>query len=298
MPARSPTRWASRTSRSICRTGSATRSSTTSSPSTARGRTPNPCVRCNGLVRFDAMLALAERIGAEALVTGHYARIERRRRGPAARARRRRGEGPDLHARRPATRSCSSALRFPLGELTKPEVRALARAGGPAGRRQAREPGPLLPRRHEPRALPRAPRRARRASGRRRRQRAAACSAATRPPPLHRRPAPGPRRRRGRAALRDLDRRAPRTGRRRAARRARDARGRGRRRIYRDGARVDGVKLRYRSEPSRCRSPGPGSTALVIELDDDVHGVAPGQTACLMDGDRVVGHGTIAAAAS
>ena len=29
-----------------------------------RGRTPNPCVRCNGLVRFDAMLALADRIGA------------------------------------------------------------------------------------------------------------------------------------------------------------------------------------------------------------------------------------------
>src|SRR6185503_19171025 len=33
----------------------------------AAGRTPNPCVRCNGLVRFDAMLALADRAGASAL---------------------------------------------------------------------------------------------------------------------------------------------------------------------------------------------------------------------------------------
>ena len=48
------------------------------------GRTPNPCVRCNGQVRFDSMLALAGAIGARRLVTGHYARIERDRAGPAA----------------------------------------------------------------------------------------------------------------------------------------------------------------------------------------------------------------------
>ena len=41
----------------------------------AGGGTPNPCVRCNGLVRFDRMLALASRLGAARLVTGHYARI-------------------------------------------------------------------------------------------------------------------------------------------------------------------------------------------------------------------------------
>ena len=35
---------------------------------------------------------------------------------------------------------------------------------------------------------------------------------------------------------------------------------------------------------------------VVIELDEDVHGVAPGQTACFMEGDRVVGYGTIASA--
>src|ERR671924_1929590 len=48
----------------------------------ARGHTPNPCVRCNGLVRFDAMLALANRVGAGALVTGHYARIVEDGEGP------------------------------------------------------------------------------------------------------------------------------------------------------------------------------------------------------------------------
>ena len=39
------------------------------------GETPNPCVRCNGNVRLDAMLELAERLGARTLVTGHYARV-------------------------------------------------------------------------------------------------------------------------------------------------------------------------------------------------------------------------------
>ncbi|HYF26055.1 MAG TPA: iron-sulfur cluster assembly scaffold protein, partial [Baekduia sp.] len=40
----------------------------------AAGLTPNPCVRCNGAVRLDAMVALADRLGAATLTTGHYAR--------------------------------------------------------------------------------------------------------------------------------------------------------------------------------------------------------------------------------
>src|SRR3984957_13519941 len=40
------------------------------------GLTPNPCVRCNGKVRLDAMLDLGERLGSETLATGHYARVE------------------------------------------------------------------------------------------------------------------------------------------------------------------------------------------------------------------------------
>ena len=68
----------------------------------ADGETPNPCVGCNGHVRLDAMLDLAEHLGADALATGHYARIaERGRSRRAAAARRRRSrQGSDLHARR------------------------------------------------------------------------------------------------------------------------------------------------------------------------------------------------------
>ncbi len=41
----------------------------------AAGLTPNPCVSCNGHVRLDAMLSLADRLGAQSLATGHYARV-------------------------------------------------------------------------------------------------------------------------------------------------------------------------------------------------------------------------------
>src|SRR3954453_2748429 len=46
------------------------------------GRTPNPCVRCNGLVRFSEMLQLADALNADRLATGHYARITRDDQGP------------------------------------------------------------------------------------------------------------------------------------------------------------------------------------------------------------------------
>ena len=69
--------------------------------------------------------------------------------------------------------------------------------------------------------------------------------------------------------------------------------------LYRDGQRVDSVKLRYRSEPLRVPGGRGGRTPRRAhgELAEQTLGVAPGQTACLMDGDRVVGHGTIAASA-
>lgn len=44
----------------------------------AQGLTPNPCMRCNGRFRFDALVAFAERAGADVLWTGHYARIVER----------------------------------------------------------------------------------------------------------------------------------------------------------------------------------------------------------------------------
>jgi tRNA-specific 2-thiouridylase len=69
-------------------------------------------------------------------------------------------------------------------------------------------------------------------------------------------------------------------------------------RLYRDGGRVDRVRLRYRSRPVPCslqHAPGRGEhAALTITLNEPVHGVAAGQTACLMDGNMVIGCGTIA----
>jgi tRNA-uridine 2-sulfurtransferase len=67
--------------------------------------------------------------------------------------------------------------------------------------------------------------------------------------------------------------------------------------LHRPGGRVDRVKLRYHSPAIGC-SVGPVPAGvherLEIELAEPASGVAPGQTACLMDGDLVVGRGTIA----
>src|SRR4051794_35230998 len=98
----------------------------------AAGLTPNPCVRCNGSVRLDAMLDFAERVGAERLATGHYARVTddgllRAAADPAK-------DQAYMLAALPA--ASLARMRFPLGELTKPEVRErAARAGLPVARR-------------------------------------------------------------------------------------------------------------------------------------------------------------------
>ena len=65
--------------------------------------------------------------------------------------------------------------------------------------------------------------------------------------------------------------------------------------MHRDGARVDRVRLRYRSATVRASvDAAPGRhDSLEIELKEPFEGVAPGQAAVLMDGDTVVGHGTI-----
>jgi tRNA-specific 2-thiouridylase len=92
----------------------------------ADGLTPNPCVRCNGHVRLDAMLDFADRIGASTLTTGHYAR---RSAGGALRLAA--DPGKDQTYMLAALSAASlQRLRFPLGEHRKPEVRAIAGAAG------------------------------------------------------------------------------------------------------------------------------------------------------------------------
>ena len=100
----------------------------------AAGETPNPCVGCNGHVRLDAMLELAGRLGCDALATGHYARHRRARRRarPAAAGRRRRGQGPDVHARRARAR---------VARADAVPARHADQAGGQAARGERRTPG-------------------------------------------------------------------------------------------------------------------------------------------------------------
>ena len=90
------------------------------------GRTPNPCVRCNAFVRFDLMLGRVLELGFDRLATGHYARIV---------------NGSELHAAVDAVKDQSymlyhldrdrlRSILFPLGGMTKPEVREHAREFG------------------------------------------------------------------------------------------------------------------------------------------------------------------------
>jgi len=90
-----------------------------------RARTPNPCLDCNGVVRFPELVRLAGRQGCAFAATGHYARIED--------GRLLRGIDPDkdqsyfLHRVDPAL---YDRLLFPLGEFTKPQVREAAQELG------------------------------------------------------------------------------------------------------------------------------------------------------------------------
>ena len=90
------------------------------------GLTPNPCVRCNGNVRLDAMLELGERLGAHTLATGHYARVEDggmlRMAADVAK-----DQSYVLSALVP---SSLERLRFPLGAMHKNQVREVAAEAG------------------------------------------------------------------------------------------------------------------------------------------------------------------------
>lgn len=97
----------------------------------AAGRTPNPCVRCNQFIKFGLLFERARRLGAEAVATGHYARLDRD--AASGRWLLRKGLDPDkdqsyfLH---PLSQTDLSRALFPLGGLKKREVRDLALASG------------------------------------------------------------------------------------------------------------------------------------------------------------------------
>jgi len=269
------------------------------------GRTPNPCIRCNGNVRLDAMLELADRLGADALATGHYARVVEADHpdGPllAAAADAWKDQTYMLAALQPES---LKRMRFPLGGITKPQARRLAaEAELPvaskadsqdlcflAGTSRAsflakhggigERPGEIVDR-------------AGRTIGTHR---------------GHHGFTVGQRRGLGVATNEplyvlgtDARRNLVIAGTREELETTRVyVRGA---RLYRDGARVDRVKLRYRTKPLPARLSGADAGALAagmhrtleIELGEPVDGAAPGQMACLMDGETIVGWGTIAA---
>jgi tRNA-uridine 2-sulfurtransferase len=262
------------------------------------GRTPNPCVLCNGRVRIDAMLALAHRLGAQRLATGHYARLADDGEGPLLAA-------PADHAKDQTYmlsglgRDALEHLRFPLADLTKPRVRELAaEANLPVAAKAESQDLCFLAgegkrgflARHS--GLGDAPGDIVDSAGQ-----------ALGTHQGHHGFTVGQRRGIGLGAAEPLyvlatDPTANRVvvGRREelatAIVRVRDAT------LHRPGGRVDRVRLRYRSRPVGC-AVAPVAAGehqeLEIELDEPAHGVAPGQTACLMDGELVVGRATICA---
>ncbi len=266
----------------------------------AEGQTPNPCILCNGEVRLAAMLDLAARLGATRLLTGHYARIVDDAEGPllAAGADEAKDQSYMLAALPP---DLIGRLGFPLTEMTKDEVRAVAARHGLAvakkpesqdlcflaGQGKAgflRRHGNLVDR--EGAVVDRTGRTLGRHRG-------------------HHNFTVGQRRglgvslnEPGYVVATDAATNTVTVGTREDIEtrriRVRDAT------LHRDGARVDNVRLRYHSAtlPATVGAAAPGRhDALDLELAEPFDAAAPGQTAVLMDGETIVGHGTIAAAA-
>jgi tRNA-uridine 2-sulfurtransferase len=95
------------------------------------GRTPIPCSLCNNHLKFDQLLTVAKQIGADALATGHYARVEY----DATRGRWLIKRAADISKDQTyflfgLTQEQLSRTIFPLGGMTKPQVRDLARHHG------------------------------------------------------------------------------------------------------------------------------------------------------------------------
>jgi tRNA-specific 2-thiouridylase len=92
------------------------------------GRTPIACTNCNTDVKFEPLLRMARQIGAERLATGHYARIRQNDQSDRWELLRARDESKDQsYFLWGLSQEQLSRSEFPLGELTKEEVRALAR---------------------------------------------------------------------------------------------------------------------------------------------------------------------------
>jgi tRNA-specific 2-thiouridylase len=236
------------------------------------------------------MLAFADRLGAGALATGHYARVTADGLLRAA-SDRDKDQSYMLAALAPAS---LARLRFPLGELRKPQVRELARAAGlPVADRRESQDLCFLAGTGKSAFLAR--------HGGLRERPGAIVDGAGRTLGRHRGQhlfTVGQRKGLGLAAREPLyvlakDRAAntvtvgARAALATTAVAVRDAV------LHRPAAHVDHVRLRYRAEPLPCRVRAGAGGRLELELGEPIDGAAPGQLACLMRGDAIVGHGVI-----
>jgi tRNA-specific 2-thiouridylase len=93
-----------------------------------RGRTPNPCIRCNRFVKFGPLFKRAERLGARRIATGHYARVARDE--ASGRWLLRKGMDPakdQSYFLYPLRQEDLSRVEFPVGEYSKKDIRQLAK---------------------------------------------------------------------------------------------------------------------------------------------------------------------------
>src|SRR3954452_23184770 len=251
--------------------------------------TPNPCVGCNGHIRLDAMLAFAHRLGAATLTTGHYAR-----RTDDGLLRQAAESAKDQSYMLAAlSRRTLERLRFPLGEMpTKAEVRRIASdAGLPVASKADSQDLCFLAGTGRARFLAK--------HGALRERPGDIVDRAGRPLGRHRGHhhfTVGQRRGLGIGGedeplyVLQTDARAntvtvgPKTALATTTVKVRGVR------LHAPAAQVDAVKLRYRSPAVRCTFDDE-----TLALAEPVHGVAPGQIACLLRGDVVVGCATIVA---
>jgi len=96
----------------------------------AAGRTPNPCVRCNGNTKFRDLLRRGKMLGCDAIATGHYARIGADDAGRPVLLRGMDANKDQSYFLWALPSEMLPQLMFPLGELTKPQVRQMARELG------------------------------------------------------------------------------------------------------------------------------------------------------------------------
>jgi tRNA-specific 2-thiouridylase len=94
------------------------------------GETPVPCVECNQSIKFRDLLTTARELGARVLATGHYVASRARPDGGRALYRARDVERDQSYFLFATTGEQLDLLRFPLGDLTKPQTRELARRFG------------------------------------------------------------------------------------------------------------------------------------------------------------------------